>query len=115
MMSVPLADACGAVVISRKKFESLPADLQEILLRNGQKYMRELTMKSRDENAAAIGTLKKSGITIIDVSSPKTIEEYWKFGRKAREALVGKLYDEKFLTRVESEIQNFRSKAPGSQ
>lgn len=115
MMGVPLADACGAVVISRKKFDSLPADLQEILLRNGRKFMRDLTLKSREENAAAIGTLKKSGITITDVSSPKTIEEYGKFGKKAREALVGRLYDEKFLTRVETEIQNFRSKGPGSK
>jgi TRAP-type C4-dicarboxylate transport system substrate-binding protein len=111
MMGVPLADACGAVVISRKKFDSLPADLQEILLRNGRKFMRELTLKSRDENAAAIGTLKKSGITMIDVSSPKTIEEYGRFGKKAREALVGKLYDESFLTRVETEIRTFRAKA----
>jgi len=115
MMGVPLADACGAVVVSRKKFDSLPADLQEILIRNGKKFMRDLTLKSRDENAAAIGTLKKSGITIIDVSSPKTLEEYGKFGRKARETLVGRLYDEKFLTRVETEIQNFRSKGPGSK
>ena len=115
MMGVPLADACGAVVISRKKFESLPADLQEILRRNGKKFMRDLTLKSREENAAAIGTLKKSGISVIDVGSPKTIEEYTKFGKKAREALVGKLYDRSFLTRVETEIQSYRSKASGSK
>ena len=42
MMGVPIADASGAVVISKKKFDSLPKDLQEILLRNGRKYMRIL-------------------------------------------------------------------------
>ncbi len=35
MMNVPLADASGAVVVSKKKFDTLPPDLQEILLRNG--------------------------------------------------------------------------------
>jgi len=110
MMGVPLADACGAVVISLKKFEALPADLREILLRNGEKFMRELTLKSRQENTAAITTLKKSGISVIEVSSKKTIEEYNRLGKKARQALVGRLYDEKFLARVEGEIQSFRAK-----
>ena len=52
MTNVPLADASGAVVVSKKKFDSLPADIQEILLRNGKKFMAILTQKSREENAA---------------------------------------------------------------
>lgn len=109
MMGVPLADACGAVVISRKKFDSLPADLQEILLRNGKTFLRELTLKSRGENKAAIETLKKNGIQVIDVSSEKTVSEYNRLGRETRRALVGKLYDEEFLSRVEGQLQTFRA------
>jgi len=53
MLSIPLADAAGAVVIARKKFDALSPDLQQILLRNGEKYLTELTRKSREQNADA--------------------------------------------------------------
>ena len=42
MHNVPITDASGALLISKKYFDSLPKDLQEILLRNGKKYMRKL-------------------------------------------------------------------------
>lgn len=110
MLSVPLADASGAVVVSKKKFDTLPADLQEILLRNGRKYLTELTRKSREENAAAIGTLKKSGVQIVEMKDPKVLAEFVASGKKARQALVGKLYDAGFLDRVEKAVADVRSK-----
>jgi TRAP-type C4-dicarboxylate transport system substrate-binding protein len=110
MMNLPLADASGAVVMTKKKFDELPADLQEILLRNGKKYMRELTLKSRKENADAITTMKKAGIQLIDVNSQKTIQEYVAAGKKARQSLVGVLYDQDFLNRVEKTVADFRAK-----
>lgn len=67
MMGVPLADAQGAVVVSRKKFDSLPPDLQEILVRNGKKYLADLMQKSRAENTAAIQTMKKNGLEVVEV------------------------------------------------
>ena len=110
MLSLPLADASGAVVLSKKRFDALPADLQTILLRNGRKYMVELTRKSRDENAAAIGTLKKSGIQIVEMNDPKVMAEFVASGKKARQALVGKLYDADFLQRVEKAVADLRAK-----
>jgi TRAP-type C4-dicarboxylate transport system substrate-binding protein len=110
MMSVPLADACGAVIVSKKTFDALPADLQEILLRNGRKYMAELTKKSRMENADAIPTMKKNGLQVIEVNSPVTLKEYAATGKLARQSLAGKLYDQGFLDRVEKSLAEFRSR-----
>jgi TRAP-type C4-dicarboxylate transport system substrate-binding protein len=110
MMGLPLADASGAVVISKAAYDKLPADLQEILTRNGRKYMRELTLKSRKENADAIETLKKNGIQITDVNSPKSIQEYTVAGKRARQSLVGKLYDQALLDRVEKTVADSRAK-----
>jgi TRAP-type C4-dicarboxylate transport system substrate-binding protein len=115
MMGVPLADASGAVVISKKMFDILPPDLQEILLRLGKKYMGELTKKSRDENAAAIRTLVKNGIQVVDVTSQKTLQEYNAAGKRARQMLVGKLYDQAFLDRVETTMADFRSSRSSSR
>jgi TRAP-type C4-dicarboxylate transport system substrate-binding protein len=109
MTALPLADASGAVVIAKKKFDVLPADLQEILLRNGKKYMADLTAKSRIENAASIETLKKNGIQLIDIKDPKQLQEYAAVGKSARQSLVNKLYDQAFLDRVEKTVADFRA------
>lgn len=109
MMNLPLADASGAVVITKKKFDELPPDLQEILLRNGRTYMRELTLKSRRENADAIETMKKSGIQLVNVTSQEAIQQYIAAGKRARQSLVGALYDQQFLDRVEKAVQDFRT------
>jgi TRAP-type C4-dicarboxylate transport system substrate-binding protein len=109
MMSVPLADACGAVVIAKRTFDGLPQDLQEILLRNGKKYMGELTKKSRQENSDAIPTMKKNGLQIIEGNSPQALKEYQSAGKRARQALVGKMFDQNFLDRVEKSLDDFRT------
>jgi TRAP-type C4-dicarboxylate transport system substrate-binding protein len=114
MMTVPLADASGAVVLAKKKFDTLPADLQEILLHNGKKFMTLLTQKSRDENAAAIQTMKKNGVQMIDVTNPKTLEDFYATGKKARQSLVGKLFDQDFLNRVEKSVSDFRAAHKGT-
>lgn len=115
MLGLPLADACGAVVVSRKMYDTLPADLQEILTRNGKTFMRRLTEKSREENAAAIQTMKKSGISVTEVNSPKTLEEYARLGKQARQSLVGRLYDQEFLSRVEKLVLDLRKNSAGSK
>lgn len=115
MMNLPLADASGAVVMTKKKFDELPSDLQEILLRNGKKFMRELTLKSRQENDAAIAVMKKSGIQLVDVPSQKMIDEYVAAGKKARQTLVGTFYDQDFLNRIEKSLAEFRSKNAGTK
>ena len=108
MLSIPLADAAGAVVIARKKFDALSPDLQQILLRNGEKYLTELTRKSREQNADACVTLKKEGIVVNDPPSEKSIDLYREAGKKARQSLVGTLYSQDFLNRVESALVEYR-------
>ncbi len=115
MLDVPLADASGAVVVTKKKFDSLPPDLQQILLRNGERYLRELTQQSRDQNKAALLTLQKEGITMTQPVSENAVRQYREAGRRARQMLVGKLYSQEFLDRVENELSDFRKTHSGSK
>lgn len=108
VFSLPLADAAGAVVISKKMYEQLPDDLKEILLRNGKKYMSKLTAQSRQDNEKALRTLKDKGLKFSDPISKKSIAEYEEMGYKSRRLLINKLYDEDFLNRVEKSLQEFR-------
>lgn len=107
MMDEPLAISNGAVLISKKMFDSMPKDLQDILLVNGKKYFRELTLESRKENTAAIETLKKKGIEIT--TTPKAVlAEYDSIGEKARRLLTGSLFSQQFLDSIESSLQAYR-------
>ena len=110
MMNPPLANAMGAVLITRKKWDALTPDLQEILKRNGRKYMALLTQRSREDNAKAIGTLAKNNVQVVDATSPQQLKEFAEVGRRARQSLVGKLYDQDLLTRVEKAVADFRAK-----
>ncbi|MEN3038797.1 MAG: TRAP transporter substrate-binding protein DctP [Candidatus Kryptonium sp.] len=108
MHNVPLTDASGALLISKKYFDSLPKDLQDILIRNGKKYMRKLVELSRKDNEKAIETLKKNGIIITNPPSKKLLEEYDEIGRKARRMLVGKLFTEEWLNKIEKALEEYR-------
>ena len=99
MLDLPLADAQGAIVLSKKQFDKIPQDLQLILLRNGKTYFEKLTKLSREDNAKSIETLKKNGIQLVPVDK-KSLSEYDEIGKKARRSLVGKLYDETLLNDV---------------
>lgn len=112
MLNVPLADAAGAVVLSQKKFQELPPDLQEILLRNGKKYMKRLTALSRQENTKSIETLQKNGITLTRPNSEQLIASFDETGARARKLLVGKLFTDEFLHRVETTVADYRKNRP---
>ncbi|HTY36125.1 MAG TPA: TRAP transporter substrate-binding protein DctP [Bacteroidota bacterium] len=114
MIDVPLADASGAVLISKKYYDQLPKDLQEILLRNGRSYISKLTQMSRKDNKDALVELTKRGITILPAND-KDVLEYVDVGNRSRRALVGKLYSEDFLNKVEKAVAEYRKTRHGSK
>ena len=107
MVDAPLADAAGSVLISKKYYDQLPSDLQEILLRNGRLYVAKLTQLTREDNKNSLTELKKRGITVL-TADPKELQDYIEVGRRARRALVGKLFSEDFLNRVEKSVADYR-------
>ena len=109
MLKTSLANSMGAVIISKKKYDDLPSDLQEILKRNGNKYMEKLTTLSRRDNEKSIETLKKNGVTIVEPPSDKVNASYEEIGKKARRFLAGKLFPEDLLNRVEKTLDDYRA------
>ncbi len=109
MFDFPLTNSSGAVVLSKRDFDKMPPDLQEILLRNGKQLMRKLTELSRQENIKSLDVLKKSKI-IFTKPDPKEVPQYEEIGKNARRLMVGKLYSEDLLKRVEQSVAEFRVK-----
>lgn len=109
MLDFPLADAAGSVVISKKEFDKLAPDLQDILIRNGKIYMKKLTQLSREDNKKSLQSLKNAKIIFTSLNEPE--KKYCdEIGRNARKALVGNLYDYDFLNKIENTLTEFRSK-----
>lgn len=109
MFNYPLTNASGAVVVSKRDFDKLPQDLQEILLRNGKQLMRKLTELSRQDNEKSLEILKKNKITFTKPDAQEAAR-YEEIGKRARRFMVGNLYSEDLLNRVEQTIAEFRAK-----
>jgi TRAP-type C4-dicarboxylate transport system substrate-binding protein len=106
-MGEPLADSQGAVLLSKKMYDSFPKDIQDILVTNGRKYFRQLTLASRRDNAQSIETLKQKGMTVT--TPPKNVAaQFESTGKKARQLLVGNLFTQDFLNEVEAALQTYR-------
>ena len=110
MADYPLTCSSGAVLLSKKYYDTMPKDLQEILIRNGRIYMKKLTEAGRLDNKNSLTELKKRGITFTEAND-KEVQEYMAAGLRARRMLVGKMYDEDFMNRVEKASEDFRKSA----
>ncbi len=109
LMDLPLTNASGAVVISKRDFDKIPADLQQILLKHGKAFMRKLTEQSRKDNIKSLDILKKNKMTFNKPDAAE-VKSYDEIGRKARRSLAGKLYSEDLLNRVEKALSDYRAK-----
>lgn len=109
MMDVPLADAAGAVLISKKMFNKLPVEYQTMLRDKGQEYMKKLVSLSREDNQKSIELMQKNGIQVVNVPDTN-LPEFNEAGIRARNNLVGKLYSQEFLDKVELALTEFRQK-----
>ncbi|HBE89197.1 MAG TPA: ABC transporter substrate-binding protein [Elusimicrobia bacterium] len=107
-LSLPMANASGAVLLSKKAFNSLSKEDQAALLAAGDSHFKELTRISRSDNAKSIGLLKKAGITFTAPAGKAVVTELEKTGKAARESLTGKLYSAELLARIEKALSDFR-------
>ncbi len=108
MMEFPMADAAGAVLISKSKFDNLPESYRQILLKNAQIYLTKLTRLSREDNKKAMEILKSNGIQIIPPPSPEKLKKFYEKGEIARRLLVDKLYSLSLVEETEKALEEFR-------
>lgn len=107
--ALPMADSAGAVLISKKFFDSLPADQRQVLRQASAKHLRRLTILSRQENEAALESLQKQGLKLSAKPTPEALKRYQDLGRAARRELAGKLYSSQLLDQVEKALESLRN------
>lgn len=112
--SVPLAYACGAVLVSKKLADGLTAEQRRLLLELGDKHMGRLTLLGRRENVDAMKTLGKEGLSLADPAPEEVLKQYEEAGAKARRSLAGRLYSAELLDRMEKVLAGLRTGTPGT-
>ena len=105
VLSSPIANASGAVVISKKTFYALTKEDRKTMLELGEKYFRALTAQSRKDNEESVKILKSKKLIFTE---PAGMAELDRAGVEARQALVGKLYSKELLEKVETALKIFR-------
>ena len=108
MMEVPLADAAGAVLISKKMFNKIPPQHQQVLLTNAEKYFNKLMKLSREDNARSIETLKQNGIQITSSPPSEQLKLFRDKGKQARRMMAKKLYPLELVEEVEKALVEYR-------
>lgn len=114
MIDVPLADAAGAVLVSKKFFDRIPPELQEVVMRNSKVYFKRLIQMTRKDNKDAVDAMKQRGISLIKADETDT-RYYVEVSQRARQKLAGRLYTEEFLGRIEKALETFRTNTKPAQ
>ncbi|MBI4425369.1 MAG: TRAP transporter substrate-binding protein DctP [Elusimicrobia bacterium] len=106
--SVPMANASGAVLVSKKRLDALPEESRKVLRELGRKHMTRLTRLSREENRQALATLQRQGLTLTEPANPGALQDYEAVGQKARRTLVGRMYPADLLDKAEKAVAEHR-------
>ena len=107
---VPMAQATGAVLISKKFFEGLPEDQQKTLLALSAKHLKSLNDLTTSENDKALEVLQKQGLGFAAMPDADTLRKYEELGATARKELSGRLFSAELLEKFEKELRTLRAK-----
>ena len=107
--ATPMAFSAGAVVLTKKAFELLSPDDQKTVLEVSSRNLKRLNELSRKENDEALASLQKQGLILSAHPTPEVVRQYQDLGKTARRELVGKLYSQELLDKVEKSLDDSRS------
>jgi TRAP-type C4-dicarboxylate transport system substrate-binding protein len=64
--SLPLTDGIGGLIVSKRFYDRLPADLQALLSETGRTAGEKLVAATRLDNQKSLATLKAHGLTFVE-------------------------------------------------
>lgn len=109
VFSLPITNASGAVLISKRAFGRLSKEDQALMLELGARHFRALTLQSREDNERSVKILKKKKLVFTKPAGPAVVKQLEKAGEEARRELVGKLYSKELLQKVEKVLREYRA------
>ena len=110
MSDLPVNVGVGATVITRKRFDQLSPLHQKVLRETAQAYQHDLIQNIRKDNDRALEALQqKAGIEVVEFA--ESDREAWDaIAVETHNALVGEIYSQDFLDKINDLLQEYRKK-----
>ncbi len=104
---VPLSYSMGAVVMTRKAFETIPPDHRKTVREVFRKTLLPLNAETRKDNEEALTVMAKQGINYVELS-PQELGRFQKIAGEAIEGIAGKVFSKAILEKVNEHLAEFR-------
>lgn len=108
MSQLRMGNATGAVLMTKKKFKTLPEKYQEILKEVSRKYLAILLKEIQEDNSKSIEVMQKNGLKLAPMPTPEEIKQFHELGEKTRKNLTGDLFSKELLDRVLSHLEELK-------
>lgn len=109
MLDLPMANAVGAILMSKKHFQNLQPNLQVLLKETFNKHMKRLTQLTREDNEESVKIVKELGVKVITLEK-QARDEFELVSKKACEVVAGKLFPAELIEDITADIEEFRKK-----
>lgn len=108
---IPFTHSMGAVLLDKKMFDRLKPDNQEVVLESGRKYLKQLVMESRKENAEAFTQILNQGVEKVG-STEIERQKMRQTGLIVHQSVAGDLFPADLLKQIKGELETFRHTNP---
>ncbi len=110
MTNLPVSVGVGATVMTKEKFDELSPEMQKVVSETADAYQADLIENIRKDNVRALEALqKKAGIEVVEFEDDS--REAWDvIATETHKALVGEIYSQAFLDKINTLLQEYREK-----
>jgi len=112
MTDLPLIYSLGGILLSKRMFDKIPANLQEIVKDVFHNHVSLLNVRTRKDNDEAIRVMQKQGIKLVSPTDEET-KEFKRISLEAIDELGDKVFSKDVLVQVKSHINQYRKARKG--
>ena len=106
-IDINLAFSSGAVIISKKAWDKISSEHQEIINKTAKTYFKKFNDVGRKSNEESKQVILDEGLKKLEV---KDLTPFKKAGEVAKKEAIGKLFDQELLNKVDALIKEKRKK-----
>ena len=110
MTNIPVMDGIGGLLVTRKFFEGLPADLQKLLLQTGEEAGKRLLVETRQDNEKSLKVLKEHGVTFTNEWKDSDAVLYDLRDRAAAALAKDGYIPSELYARTRQELEDYRAR-----
>ncbi len=110
MTNLPVSVGVGATVMTKEKFDELSTEQQKVVREVANAHQDDLIQAIRKDNERSLEALqKKAGIEVVEFEDDS--REAWDvIAMETHKALVGEIYSQEFLDKINALLQAYREK-----